>query len=44
MDRNHDGDVSLKEFLGPRYAFERIDSNHDGLIDAAEAAEPTSTN
>ena len=37
MDRNHDGDVSEREFLGPREAFEKIDANHDGLIDATEA-------
>ena len=37
MDRNHDGDVSPREFLGPRDAFEKIDANRDGLIDAAEA-------
>jgi Ca2+-binding EF-hand superfamily protein len=38
MDRNHDGDVSPREFLGPRADFERIDVDHDGLIDASEAA------
>ncbi len=38
MDRNHDGDVSRREFLGTPQDFDRIDTNHDGLIDAAEAA------
>ena len=38
MDRNRDGDISRREFLGPRAAFERLDRDHDGLIDAQEAA------
>ncbi len=38
MDRNRDGDISRREFLGPRADFERLDSDHDGLIDAEEAA------
>jgi Ca2+-binding EF-hand superfamily protein len=38
MDRNRDGDISRREFLGPRAAFERLDSDRDGLIDSAEAA------
>jgi Ca2+-binding EF-hand superfamily protein len=37
MDRNHDGDVSRREFLGPRAEFDRLDRDQDGLIDAAEA-------
>jgi Ca2+-binding EF-hand superfamily protein len=41
MDRNGDGDISRREFLGPRADFERFDSNGDGLIDAAEAAGPS---
>jgi hypothetical protein len=42
MDRNRDGDVSRREFLGSREQFERLDSDHDGLIapDEAEAARP----
>jgi Ca2+-binding EF-hand superfamily protein len=42
MDRNRDGDVSRREFLGTREQFERLDSDHDGLIapDEAEAARP----
>jgi Ca2+-binding EF-hand superfamily protein len=37
MDRNNDGDVSWKEFLGPRRVFEELDTDHDGLIDPKEA-------
>ncbi len=37
MDRNHDGDVSRREFLGPRDQFDRLDRDKDGLIDADEA-------
>jgi len=37
MDRNQDGDLSWKEFLGPRYVFEELDADHDGLIDPMEA-------
>jgi Ca2+-binding EF-hand superfamily protein len=42
MDRNHDRDVSRREFLGPRDEFDRLDRDKDGLIDAdeARAAEP----
>ena len=38
MDRNHDGDVSFREFLGPNEAFLRLDADGDGLIDVHEAA------
>jgi Ca2+-binding EF-hand superfamily protein len=37
MDRNMDGDLTWKEFLGPRHVFEELDLDHDGLIDPAEA-------
>ncbi|QEL14872.1 EF-hand domain-containing protein [Limnoglobus roseus] len=37
MDRNGDGDVSRAEFLGPREKFDELDTDHDGLISAAEA-------
>jgi Ca2+-binding EF-hand superfamily protein len=37
MDHNKDGDLSPREFLGPRADFERIDADHDGLIDPQEA-------
>jgi Ca2+-binding EF-hand superfamily protein len=38
MDRNGDGDVSPREFLGSRDQFQRLDADADGLIDAQEAA------
>jgi Ca2+-binding EF-hand superfamily protein len=38
MDRNRDGDVSRREFLGPLELFDKLDLNGDGLIDASEAA------
>jgi Ca2+-binding EF-hand superfamily protein len=37
MDRNGDGDVSLREFLGTREEFDKIDTDHDGLITVEEA-------
>jgi Ca2+-binding EF-hand superfamily protein len=37
MDRNGDGDVSPREFLGSREDFRRIDADGDGLISAEEA-------
>jgi Ca2+-binding EF-hand superfamily protein len=37
MDRNHDGDVSRREFLGSDAEFDRIDLDKDGLISADEA-------
>jgi Ca2+-binding EF-hand superfamily protein len=37
MDRNLDGDLTWKEFLGPRHVFEELDADHDGLIDPKEA-------
>jgi Ca2+-binding EF-hand superfamily protein len=37
MDRNGDGDVSQREFLGNRQRFEQIDADQDGLISAEEA-------
>lgn len=42
MDRNRDGDVSRREFLGPRESFERLDRDGDGLLSPveAEAARP----
>lgn len=37
MDRNADGDVSPREFLGPLAEFRRLDADGDGLIDPTEA-------
>src|SRR5262249_8029024 len=41
MDRNQDGDLTWKEFLGPRRVFEELDTDHDGLIDPKEAEKAT---
>ena len=38
MDRNNDGDLSPREFLGPLAEFRRLDADGDGLIDDREAA------
>lgn len=37
MDRNNDGDLSVHEFIGPLSTFEKLDADHDGLIDQQEA-------
>jgi Ca2+-binding EF-hand superfamily protein len=37
MDRNQDGDVSRREFVGTEEQFARIDTDGDGLISAEEA-------
>jgi Ca2+-binding EF-hand superfamily protein len=37
MDRNGDGDVSRSEFVGTREEFDKIDTDHDGLISLEEA-------
>lgn len=45
MDRNQDGDITWREFLGTREQFQKIDSNGDQLInrqEADEAAAPAS--
>ena len=37
LDKNKDGKVSLDEYLAPRLAaFDKLDTNHDGTISAAE--------
>jgi Ca2+-binding EF-hand superfamily protein len=41
MDRNRDGFVSRREFLGTREEFDRIDTDGDGLIDPDEAERAT---
>jgi Ca2+-binding EF-hand superfamily protein len=38
MDRNRDGEIAPREFLGAPALFKRLDSNSDGILDAAEAA------
>jgi Ca2+-binding EF-hand superfamily protein len=38
MDRNRDGDVSQREFLGPAETFTQLDRDTDGLLTASEAA------
>lgn len=38
MDRNGDGDVTLKEFLGDEAEFKQLDTNSDGFIEAKEAS------
>lgn len=43
MDRNRDGDVSRREFLGPKAQFDRLDLDKDGLLDPVEAANTTAT-
>jgi Ca2+-binding EF-hand superfamily protein len=37
MDRNGDGDISPREFLGTREDFRRLDTDGDGLISLEEA-------
>jgi Ca2+-binding EF-hand superfamily protein len=37
MDRNRDGDVSAREFLGAAEIFQRLDTDQDGLLSAVEA-------
>ncbi len=37
MDRNSDGDVSRREWLGTREQFDQIDTDRDGLISVEEA-------
>lgn len=39
MDKNRDGEVSQREFLGEITTFESLDKNHDGFIDLSEAVQ-----
>lgn len=41
LDRNRDGDLSRREFVGPAEIFERLDLDGDGLLSAAEADQAT---
>ncbi|HVW39684.1 MAG TPA: hypothetical protein VHB99_20340 [Pirellulales bacterium] len=41
LDRNRDGDLSRREFVGPAGVFARIDADADGLISPAEAEAAT---
>lgn len=41
MDRNLDGDITWREFLGSREQFDQLDVNSDEMIDLAEASAPT---
>ena len=43
MDRNRDGDVSRREFLGTDEEFRRLDADGDGLIDVKEAEAATTS-
>jgi hypothetical protein len=43
MDRNGDGDISQREFLGSRADFLRLDTDGDGLISVDEAMRADAT-
>jgi Ca2+-binding EF-hand superfamily protein len=43
MDRNQDGDVTRREFLGTADHFQQIDTDGDGLLSSAEAMAVTTT-
>jgi len=37
MDRNQDGEVALREFVGPLSYFKKCDRNSDGILTSFEA-------
>ena len=37
MDKNRDGEVSRREFLGEAESFDALDLNHDGAVELSEA-------
>ena len=37
MDKNRDGEVSRREFLGEAESFDALDLNHDGAVELNEA-------
>ena len=39
MDKNRDGEVSHREFLGDLSTFDQLDRNHDGFIDLSESVQ-----
>ncbi|MHC4670747.1 MAG: EF-hand domain-containing protein, partial [Planctomycetota bacterium] len=39
FDLDGDGKITREEFTGPAAAFERMDKNHDGVIDKADGLE-----
>jgi Ca2+-binding EF-hand superfamily protein len=43
MDRNQDGDVTRREFLGTTDHFQQIDTDGDGLLSSTEATAVTNT-
>lgn len=43
MDRNRDGEVSRREFLGNLDLFEKLDANQNGAVEISETALRTST-
>jgi Ca2+-binding EF-hand superfamily protein len=44
MDRNDDGELSPREFIGTADLFQRLDQDHNGVIDVKEAESPSESN